>query len=98
MFTLLHVSWGLRDELSNASPAQTTQVRELLDLFQRAVSARKRNGENGETTGLLAPLAAMVNVTAEEVEEYTSDIRNSSGLGSRRIRSQRPALLLSKKL
>ncbi|MFI7694219.1 DUF262 domain-containing protein [Nonomuraea sp. NPDC049655] len=102
MFTLLHVSWGLREELSNASPAQKTQVRELLDLFQRAVSARKRNGEPGETTGFLVSLAAMVNMTAEVVEEivdaYTSGIRNSSDLGSRRIRSQQLALLLSKKL
>ncbi|MEV4109318.1 DUF262 domain-containing protein [Nonomuraea sp. NPDC049695] len=102
MFTLLHVSWGLREKLSNASPALTTQVRNLLDLFQRAVSARKRSGENEETTGLLASLAAMVNMAAEEVDEivdkYTSGIRNSSDLGSRRIRSQQLTLLLSKKL
>jgi hypothetical protein len=102
MFTLLHVSWGLREELSNADPDQTAQVRDLLDLFQRTVSARKRNGDGGETVGLLASLAAMVDMTAEEieeiVEEYTSGIRNSSDLGSRRIRSQQLALILSKRL
>ncbi|MEU0811370.1 DUF262 domain-containing protein [Streptomyces sp. NPDC005970] len=102
MFTLLHVSWGLREELGNTSPAQTARVRDLLDLFQRAVSDRKRNGDNGETAGLLASLAAMVDMTTEEVEEivekYTSGIRNSSDLGSRRVRSQQLTLILSKEL
>lgn len=32
------------------------------------------------------------------VEEYTSGVRNSSDLGSRRVRSQQLALILSKKL
>ncbi|MER6495732.1 DUF262 domain-containing protein [Streptomyces griseorubiginosus] len=102
MFTLLHVSWGLREELGNANPDQKTQIRDLLDLFQRAVSARKRNDENGEAQGLLTSLADMVNMTADEVEAivegYTSGIRNSSDLGSRRVRSQQLTLVLSKKL
>lgn len=102
MFTLLHVSWGLREELGNANPDQKTQVRELLDLFQRAVSARKRNAENGEAVDLLASLADMVDMAVDEVEriieEYMSGIRNSSDLGSRRVRSQQLALVLSKKL
>ncbi|MFC8571310.1 DUF262 domain-containing protein [Streptomyces sp. NPDC057245] len=102
MFTLLHASWGLREELGNAAPNQKTQIREFLDLFQRAVSARKRNGENGEAVDLLASLADMVDMTADEVEgiveEYTSGIRNSSDLGSRRVRSQQLTLVLSKKL
>ncbi|MDH6112548.1 hypothetical protein P3T36_001430 [Kitasatospora sp. MAP12-15] len=99
MFTLLHVSWGLRQELGNASPGRTAQIRDLLDLFQRAVSARKRSGENGETAGLMSSLAAMVDMTAEEVEkiidEYTSGIRNSSDLGARRTRSQQLTLILA---
>ncbi|WP_017602275.1 DUF262 domain-containing protein [Nocardiopsis lucentensis] len=102
MFTLLHTSWGLREELGNVSPGQAMQVRELLDLFQRAVSDRKRNGGNGETISLLSSLADMVGMTVKEVEEvvedYTSGIRNSSDLGSRRIRSQQLTLVLSKKL
>lgn len=102
MFTLLHSSWGLREKLSNAGPVQAMQIRELLDLFQRAVSDRKRNGESEETVSLLESLANMVDMPVEEiemiVEEYTSGIRNSSDLGSRRIRSQQLDLVLSKKL
>ncbi|TYB66075.1 DUF262 domain-containing protein [Nonomuraea sp. PA05] len=102
MFTLLHVSWELRDRLNGAILTQAVSVRDLLDLFQRAVSARKRSGENREAADLLASLAAMVNMTAKEVErivdEYTSGIRNSSDLGSRRVRSQQLTLLLSAKL
>ncbi|MFF0753356.1 DUF262 domain-containing protein [Streptomyces sp. NPDC004267] len=102
MFTLLHVSWGLREALFATESDQKTQVRDLLDLFQRTVSAKKRNGENGETADLLTSLAEMVEMTVEEVdkiiEEYTSGIRNSSDLGSRRVRSQQLTSILSKKL
>lgn len=102
MFTLLHVSWGLREELVSADPDQRARVRDLLDLFQRAVSARKRNGDSGENASLLASLAAMVEMMPEGVEkiveEYTSGIRNSSDLGSRRVRSQQLTLVLSKTL
>ncbi|MEU9082491.1 DUF262 domain-containing protein [Streptomyces sp. NPDC048357] len=102
MFTLLHASWGLREELFSTDSRQRTQIRDLLDLFQRAVSARKRNGENGETADLLQSLAAMVDMAAEEIEgivdAYTSGIRNSSDLGSRRVRSHQLTLVLSKKL
>ncbi|MEV5463398.1 hypothetical protein AB0L17_35415, partial [Streptomyces cellulosae] len=62
----------------------------------------KRNGENGEAVDLLASLANALDMTADEVEgiveEYTSGIRNSSDLGSRRVRSQQLTLVLSKKL
>lgn len=99
MFTLLHVSWGLRQELSSVDPEQKKQVRELLDLFQRTVSAIKRNGDDTETAVLFASLSAMVGMTPEEVkkiaEDYMSGIRNSSDLGSRRIRSQQLTLVLS---
>jgi hypothetical protein len=64
----------LREQLINARPDQIAQVRDLLDLFQRSVSARKRNGENGETTSLLASLAAMVNMTPEEVEKIVNGV------------------------
>lgn len=99
MFTLLHACWDLRQELKDASPEQITKTREILDTFQRAVSSRKRNGESGETGNLLTSLAAMVDMTKEDVEkvveEYMTGIRNSSDLGSRRIRSQQVSLLLS---
>jgi uncharacterized protein DUF262 len=99
MFTLLHACWGLRQELTNADPDEIAQVRDLLDWFQRAVSSRKRNSENDN---LMASLATMVDMTTGEVEkivkEYTTGIRNSSDLGSRRIRSQQLTLLLSAKL
>ncbi|MBK3530568.1 DUF262 domain-containing protein [Streptomyces sp. MBT67] len=102
MFTLLHASWGLRTELKSVDHFHRMQVRELLDLFQRAVSARKRNGENGETDTLLESLATIVDMSTGEVEkiieEYTSGVRNSSDLGSRRIRSQQLTLLLSRKI
>lgn len=102
MFTLLHASWGQRKELANMTPSQRTQVRELLDLFQRTVSVRKRDSDSGETAGLLATLATMVHMTRKEVEkvveEYTSGIRNSSDLGSRRVRSQQLTLIISRKL
>lgn len=100
MFTLLHVSWGLRQELINAGSGQMAQVRDLLDLFQRAVSAWKRDGDNGEKPGLVGSLGKMVDMTNEEIESavegYTSGIRNSSDLGSRRIRSQQLTLVLSR--
>ncbi|MEQ4302015.1 DUF262 domain-containing protein [Plantactinospora sp. B6F1] len=102
MFTLLHVSWELREELSNADPVQREQLRDILDLFQRAVSARKRNSEDGDDVGLSASLSAMLQMTAEEVDKategYMSGIRNSSDLGSRRVRSQHLRSILSKML
>lgn len=101
MFTLLHVCWGLRDKLKNADSRKREQIRDLLDLFQRAVSSRKRNGEHGPSE-LSAPLAAMLSMTSEEVDKaidgYMSGIRNSSDLGSRRVRAQQLTLVLSKKL
>ncbi|MEV0268622.1 DUF262 domain-containing protein [Hamadaea sp. NPDC050747] len=101
MFTLLHVCWGLHDKLKNADLARKAQIRDLLDLFQRAVSSRKRNGENGSSE-LSAPLATMLSMTLEEVDKaidgYMSGIRNSSDLGSRRVRAQQLTLVLSKKL
>ncbi|WOX11223.1 DUF262 domain-containing protein [Streptomyces sp. N50] len=102
MFTLLHSFWEMRKELGNTSADQRAQIRDLLDLFQRAVSVRKRNNEDEETASLLASLAAMVDMTVEDVkeivEEYTSGIRNSSDLGSRRVRSRQLTLIISKKL
>ena len=100
MFTLLHSSWGFRDELRNSGPEQKARVRELLDLFQRAVSVRKRQSQGGEAVALLESIADLVGMTAPEVEElveeYTSGIRNSSDLGSRRTRSLQLTLLLSR--
>jgi hypothetical protein len=102
MFTLLHACWSLRQELKDASTDQITQIRDLLDMFQRAISSRKRSGENGDPDGLLTSLAAMVDMTTEDVEkiveEYMTGIRNSSDLGSRRVRSQQLTLVLSEKL
>lgn len=102
MFTLLHVSWGLRGNFSNADSVQAGQIRDLLDLFQRAVSARKRDGEGEEGVSLSASLAEMLGMATDEVDKaiegYMSGIRNSSDLGSRRVRSQQLKLLISKKL
>ncbi|MDG4760678.1 DUF262 domain-containing protein [Micromonospora sp. WMMD710] len=102
MFTLLHVTWGLREELNNADATRTAQIRELSDLFQRAVSAKKRKGEDEAGVKLSASLSTMLNMTPEEVDQvieaYMSGIRNSSDLGSRRIRSQQLNLLISKQL
>lgn len=99
MFTLLHVSWDLREELNSASPNQRTQVRDLLDHFQRAVSVMKRDGETGEAEDLLRSLADLVDMPIEKVKDtvegYTSGIRNSSDLGSRRVRSQQLGLILA---
>ncbi|SCG55640.1 DUF262 domain-containing protein [Micromonospora halophytica] len=102
MFTLLHVSWGVREDLSNADLQRTGQIRDLLDLFQRAVSAKKRKDENGEIAAFSASLSSMLQMAPEEVDDviegYMSGIRNSSDLGSRRARSQNLSLLLVKKL
>ncbi|WP_069742777.1 DUF262 domain-containing protein [Streptomyces sp. EN23] len=102
MFTLLHSSWSLREKLFSADLDKRAQVRELLDLFQRAVSARKRNGDTGEAADLLKNLATILGMAAQEVEgivdSYTSGIRNSSDLGSRRVRSQQLTLVLSRLL
>lgn len=102
MFTLLHVSWGLREHFSKANSVQTEQIRDLLDLFQRAVSARKRKSENGESVDLAASLSIMLKIAPERVnkaiEGYMSGIRNSSDLGSRRIRSQQLESLLLRNL
>ncbi len=102
MFTLLHVSWGLREKLITADTQRTGQIRDLLDLFQRAVSARKRNSENGESVSLSASLSSMLGMAIEEVDKvvegYMSGIRNSSDLGSRRIRSQNLRFLIATKL
>ncbi|QMU67654.1 DUF262 domain-containing protein [Streptacidiphilus sp. P02-A3a] len=102
MFTLLHASWQLREELRSASVTERAQIRDLLDFFQRAVSSKKRNGENGESASAVTSLAAALGITVEEVEkiieEYTSGIRNSSDLSSRRIRSYQLTRILSMKL
>jgi hypothetical protein len=92
MFTLMHVGWSLRDTLLGATTEQVTQLRGVLDAFQRAVSSHRRNNEKMETTDLIASLSATLKMSNESVkmaiEKYISGIRNSSDLGSRRIRSQ----------
>ena len=102
MFTLLHSFWGVHETLRNFNPYQATHIRDLLDLFQRTISARKRISESRETVDLLTSLAVMTGMTVQEikqvVDQYTSGIRNSSDLGSRRVRSQQLTLVLSKVL
>ncbi|MDG4785460.1 DUF262 domain-containing protein [Micromonospora sp. WMMD1102] len=102
MFTLLHVSWELREKLCSADSVRAEQIRELLDLFQRAVSARKRKGEDEESVSLSASLSGTLEMAVEQVDEaiegYMSGIRNSSDLGSRRIRSRHLRSIVSKKL
>ncbi|GAA0368202.1 hypothetical protein GCM10009541_08270 [Micromonospora gifhornensis] len=98
MFTLVHVSWGLRNEFSNLDSQRKEQIRDLLDLFQRAVSARKRKGENGESVSLSSMLGMVTEEVDKTIEGYMSGIRNSSDLGSRRVRSQSLRLLIARKL
>ncbi|AIG77352.1 Hypothetical protein AJAP_22485 [Amycolatopsis japonica] len=100
MFTLLHVSWNLRSLLFEASTEQATQLRDVLDLFQRAVSSHKRSGEKSDAEELISTLAETLDLPTESIkdtiEEYTSGIRNSSDLGSRRIRSNKLQVVFSR--
>lgn len=99
MFTLLHVSWSLRQDLANASGAQIDQLRKLLDMFQREVSSRKRS-ETAASDTASAQLSEMLHLPDEKIDDiirdYTSGIRNSSDLGSRRIRSQQLGIVISR--
>ncbi|GAB3292659.1 GmrSD restriction endonuclease domain-containing protein [Parasphingorhabdus pacifica] len=92
MFTLLHVSWDLRDTLQGASDKQAARLREVLDNFQRAVSSYKRNDEKGDADSLILPLSRLLQISGgsieEIIDEYISGVRNSSDLGSRRTRSR----------
>lgn len=100
MFTLLHVGWNLRSRLFEANTEQATQLRGVLDVFQRAVSSHKRSGEKSDAEELISTLAEILNLSTESVEDiiegYTSGIRNSSDLGSRRIRSKKLQVVASR--
>jgi hypothetical protein len=100
MFTLLHVSWNLRDTVTEADAEYLAHLRDVLDFFQRAVSSYKRNGDKSDTDGLITSLSGMLNMPGESVEEiidqYTSGIRNSSDLGSRRTRSQQLSIIVAR--
>ncbi|MGB3333221.1 MAG: DUF262 domain-containing protein [Mycobacterium sp.] len=92
LFSLLHVCWNLRESISAASPESLSEVRAVLDLFQRAVSSQKRDDSSSQSSELTASLASMLKLTDDEastiVNGYISGIRNSSDLGSRRARSR----------
>ena len=100
MFTLLHGSWSLRTILLDASLEQKSQLRSVLDAFQRTVSSYKRNNKESDSTELFAVLSTMLKMSNDSVEkiieEYISGIRNSSDLGSRRIRSRQLQLVISR--
>lgn len=102
MFTLLHVAWGSREKLANANQGQKDQIRDLLDQFQRTVSTIKRDSANGEVAAQLKSLASTADISVTDAEAavngYTSGIRNSSDLGSRRARHHQLTLLLSRGL
>ncbi|GAB3449049.1 DUF262 domain-containing protein [Actinophytocola sediminis] len=100
MFTLLHVSWGLRDILKSSNGQAVSRLRDVLDLFQRAVSSYKRNDAREDIDGLISSLCRTLEVEGNYIEGiiegYTSGIRNSSDLGSRRIRSQQLTLVIDR--
>lgn len=102
MYSLLHVSWGLRSQFFAADQEKISRIREVLDIFQRAVSSHKRDNESENTGALIGHLANTLMMTNADVEEiiegYTAGIRNSSDLGSRRNRSLQLERLVSRSL
>ncbi|OBA51922.1 hypothetical protein A5780_28315 [Nocardia sp. 852002-20019_SCH5090214] len=99
MFTLLNTTWEFRDVIMKATAGELSQIRKLLDLFQRAVTSYKRD-EIHDTT--VSELSQILDLTEEQtgsiVSGYTRGIRNSSDLGSRRMRHIHLKSLLSRKL
>lgn len=98
MFTLLHVTWEFREMF--ATPGDDRQkIRDLFELFQRAVSHYKRDGnESPIYVDSRLQLSRLLDLTEEEVETsvlgYFGGVRNSSDLGSRRSRSNNLRSLL----
>ncbi len=99
LFTLLHVSWSLRTPLFGASVEKLLVCRSALDLFQRAVSSFKRDEGSGQTEELTKSLAGLLKLEELQarsiVSAYNSGIRNSSDLGSRRVRSRELSTVLN---
>ncbi|OKH64023.1 hypothetical protein EB74_11425 [Mycobacterium sp. SWH-M5] len=102
LFTLLHVCWGLRDQIAAATPEQLAKLRVVLDLFQRAVSSHKREEGSDQSNEQIASLAKLLAMSSEQVTKvvsgYISGIRNSSDLGSRRTRSSGLSEIVSRAL
>jgi Protein of unknown function DUF262 len=101
LFTLLHVCWGVRDTLGTASDKNLSEFRSVLDHFQRAVSAYKREDSSGSEeliTALSKQLALPEARVTAIVQGYISGIRNSSDLGSRRSRSRELRAVVTRQL
>lgn len=102
LFTLLHVSWENRTNLRSASTTRLIELRGVLDLFQRAVSSLKRDDSNPPENELVTSLAATLKMPPDDVvvivNGYISGIRNSSDLGSRRVRSRQLGAVVARAL
>ncbi|MDV6233029.1 DUF262 domain-containing protein [Rhodococcus cercidiphylli] len=97
LFTLIEVGWNSREEINQSLPQdEVDKFREVMDLFQRAVSSFRRdlNQSSGsaESDDLVEAISLMLSMDREAVlrniTDYLSGVRNSSDLGSRRARSQ----------
>lgn len=99
MFTLLHVGWNLRNSLTEKTSEEIERLRKCLDLFQRAVSSHKRTGDAENLDNMISELAVALELPDEDVlniiDGYISGIRNSSDLGSRRLRSQQLQIFMA---
>ncbi|WP_100485480.1 DUF262 domain-containing protein [Mycobacteroides abscessus] len=91
LFTLLHVCWGFHERLKSATGEELLGLRSVLDIFQRTVSAYKRDDASG-SADLITALSEQLKLPEPQVTSmvrgYISGIRNSSDLGSRRTRSR----------
>lgn len=91
LFTLLHVCWGFHERLKFATDEELLGLRSVLDIFQRTVSAYKRDDASG-SADLITVLSEQLKLPEPQVTSmvrgYISGIRNSSDLGSRRTRSR----------
>jgi hypothetical protein len=91
LFTLLHVCWGFHERLKSATGEELLGLRSVLDIFQRTVSAYKRDDASG-SADLITVLSEQLKLPEPQVTSmvrgYISGIRNSSDLGSRRTRSR----------
>jgi len=101
LFTLLHVCWGFHERLKSATGEELLGLRSVLDIFQRTVSAYKRDDSSG-SADLITALSEQLKLPEPQVTSmvrgYISGIRNSSDLGSRRTRSRELRAVLMRQL
>lgn len=101
LFTLLHVSWGFHERLKSATGEELQGIRSVLDIFQRTISAYKRDDTSG-SEDLMTALSEQLKLPEPQVTSivrgYISGIRNSSDLGSRRTRSRELRAVVTRQL